>query len=146
MVDRHIRRRKISQILLALLFSTTGILHFLFPAPYARIIPPIFPAPLRLVAISGLCELLGGIGVLIPRVRRPAGIGLIALLIAVFPANIYMEWLQQQAHGWTPYTFVLVLRLPLQFPLIAWVYYAALKALPVNLDSPYRERSMEISV
>jgi uncharacterized membrane protein len=111
----------ISRWLLALLFCVAGVLHFVFPAAYARIIPPMFPAPLALVWISGVCEILGGLGVLLPRVRRAAGVGLIALLIAVFPANIYMLLQQQQAHGWNLYTFLLLLRLPLQFLLIAWV-------------------------
>jgi uncharacterized membrane protein len=97
------------------------MLHFVFPAAYVRIIPPVFPRPLILVQISGACEILGGLGVLLPPLRRAAGYGLIALLIAVFPANIYMLLLQRQAHGWNLYTVLLLLRLPLQFLLIAWV-------------------------
>ena len=120
------RRRAVSRVLLALLFCVAGVLHFAVPAPYVRVIPPMFSAPRVLVAISGLCEILGGIGVLVPRVRRAAGWGLIALLIAVFPANIYMLLLQERAHGLTAYTVLLILRLPLQFVLIAWVVRAAL--------------------
>ena len=119
------RRLAVSRSLLASLFCVAGVLHFAVPAPYARVIPPFFPAPQVLVAVSGVCEILGGVGVLVPRVRRAAGRGLIALLIAVFPANIYMLLLQHQAHGMTPYTFLLILRLPLQFVLIAWVVRAA---------------------
>jgi uncharacterized membrane protein len=116
------RSHVISRWLIAIVFCGAGILHFVFPAPYAHIIPPIFPAPRTLVLISGICEILGGLGVLLPQVRRQAGYGLIALLFAVFPANIYMAMQQQQAHGWTIGTFILLLRLPLQFLLMAWVY------------------------
>lgn len=126
MPDRANRLRLISRILLASFFIAAGILHFVFPVYYARIIPPILSAPLTLVAISGVCEILGGLGVLIPHVRRLAGYGLIALLIAVFPANIYMASQQVQTHGWTPFTFLTLLRLPLQFLFIAWVCHAAL--------------------
>ena len=121
------RRQMASRALLGLLFITTGILHFLYPARYAEIIPPFLPYPMALVYVSGAGEFLGGCGVLIERVRRWAGIGLIALLIAVFPANIYMLVKEWRAHGWTPFTLILILRLPLQFLLIWWVSRATLK-------------------
>ena len=60
------------------------------PGPYRQIVPPSFGDPARLVAISGVAEVAGGLGVLLPRTRRLAGLGLIALLVAVFPANVYM--------------------------------------------------------
>ncbi len=121
-------RRGVSRWVIALLFSFAGIMHFVVPGPYTRIIPPFFPAPFALVWISGVAEILGGIGVLIPRLRRAAGYGLIALLIAVFPANIYMFWQQVQQHGWVLFTAVLLLRLPLQFLLMAWVYQSTIPA------------------
>jgi uncharacterized membrane protein len=122
--SRELRLPSLSQSLLAAMFCLAGVLHFLFPAPYLRIIPPFFPAPRVLVLISGLAELLGGIGLLLERVRAAAGIGLIALLICVFPANIYMLELQWREHGWSAYTFFLILRLPLQLVLIRWVLLA----------------------
>ena len=117
-----------------------GILHFAFPAPFARIIPPFLPAPALLVAVSGMFEFLGGTGVLIPQTRRFAGYGLIVLLLAVWPANFQMAFLQWQASGWTLYTFALLLRLPLQIPLILWVRSvtrrpASLAAYVPNSDS-----------
>jgi uncharacterized membrane protein len=57
---------------------------------YMKIMPPYVPWHRAMVELSGAAEILGGIGLLIPRVRRAAALGLVALLIAVFPANIYM--------------------------------------------------------
>jgi uncharacterized membrane protein len=74
----------------ALFFIVAGIMHFVTPVPYRQIIPPGFPSPALLVVISGICEIAGGAGLLVPRLRRAAAIGLILLLIAVYPANIYM--------------------------------------------------------
>lgn len=120
-----IKRRILSRWLLAFLFMLAGVLHFVFPARYAEIVPPALPYPLMLVYVSGIFEFLGGAGVLLPFSRKFAGYGLIALLIAVFPANITMLT-KQIAHDWrSPVTLLLVLRLPLQFPMIWWVWRAA---------------------
>ena len=80
--------RRAARWVLAALFVAAGALHFLVPGVYLRIMPP--PYPRALVYISGATEVLGGVGVLIPATRRWAGWGLIALLVAVFPANIHM--------------------------------------------------------
>ncbi len=77
-------------LVLASLFIVSGILHFLFPDTYVRIVPPILPWPMLLVGLSGVAEIMGGIGLLVPRLRRAAGYGLALLLVAIFPANIYM--------------------------------------------------------
>ena len=119
----NIKRSSISRWLLASLFMIAGVLHFVFPARYAEIIPPALPYPLMLVYISGVCEFMGGVGVLIPFAHRFAGYGLIALLIAVFPANITMLT-NQMAHGWSLAVLLLILRLPMQFLMIWWVYRA----------------------
>lgn len=123
-MSSNIKLSSVSRWLLALLFMLAGVLHFVFPARYAEVIPPALPYPLMLVFISGACEFLGGLGVVIPSTRRFAGYGLIALLIAVFPANITMLT-NQMAYGWSLATLLLILRLPLQFLMIWWVYRAA---------------------
>jgi uncharacterized membrane protein len=110
--------RKFALIAAALLYVSAGILHFLFPQGYAKIIPPFFPAPLALVYVSGVAEIAGGLGLLIPRLRRAAAWGLVALLIAVFPANIYMVIA-------SPHVWYLWARLPLQFLLIWWLLWCA---------------------
>ncbi len=89
---------------------------------YERIVPPWLPATAALVAVSGAFEILGGTGVLVPITRKAAGIGLIALLVAVFPANVHMAT-HSHAYDIAP-PVALYLRLPLQAVLIAWVYAA----------------------
>ena len=80
-----------SQRLLAGVFIGAGVNHFLIPGAYERIVPPSMKGQAgRLVQISGVAEVAGGVGVLLPQTRRAAGLGLIALLAAVFPANVYM--------------------------------------------------------
>jgi uncharacterized membrane protein len=109
---------------LALLFVSAGVLHFVRPAPFLRIVPPALPAPGLLVLLSGVAEVAGGLGLLLPATRRLAGWGLLALLAAVFPANVYMVGLASELHlpAW-----VLWARLPLQ-PLLMWaVWRAALR-------------------
>jgi uncharacterized membrane protein len=114
--------RLVATVMLALFFTAAGINHFVHPGVYVRIVPPWLPAPALLVQISGICEILGGIGVLLPYTRRFAGIGLIALLIAVFPANVQMAQ-QPELYADIASAPVLYLRLPLQFVLIAWVWW-----------------------
>src|SRR5471030_1021204 len=80
----------LSCVFLSLLFLLAGVLHFVYPKTYLRMMPPYVPAPLAMVYISGVCEILGGAGLLIPVTRSMAAWGLIALLIAVFPANVHM--------------------------------------------------------
>ena len=112
--------RKLSLFGLAVFFIYFGIDHFVNVEFYLSIMPPAFPMHLEAVYISGLFEILGGVCVLIPSLRRIAGLGLIALLISVYPANIYMAI--------TPEAFpeisieLLYFRLPLQFLFIYWAY------------------------
>ena len=71
-------------------YVVAGALHFVAPGLYVQIVPPIFPAPLALVYLSGLAEVAVGIGLLVPRTRRHAAWATVALLVAIFPANVYM--------------------------------------------------------
>ncbi|UOQ75431.1 DoxX family protein [Hymenobacter sp. 5516J-16] len=109
-----------SRYVLALLFFGAGVLHFLSPGPFMRIVPPYLPAPLLLVYLSGAAEIAGGLGLLLPATRRLAGWGLVLLLVAVFPANVYM--LQTHGAGLAVPLWALWLRLPLQLVLIVWVW------------------------
>jgi uncharacterized membrane protein len=115
--------RSVMRVVLALLFLTTGTLHFVRPAPFVQIVPPYLPYPLVLVYVSGACEVLGGCGVLVRRLRRAAGWGLIGLLIAVFPANLHMALGDVHIEGQDLPLLLLWLRLPLQLVLIAWVWW-----------------------
>ena len=83
--------RALSWRLLANLFIGAGLNHFLMPRAYERIVPPrLRRHSKRIVQISGVAEIAGGVGVLVPATRRVSGLGLVALLAAVFPANVYM--------------------------------------------------------
>lgn len=110
-------------LLLAAGFIAAGVLHFVRPRAYETIVPPWLPAPEALVAISGAAEVLGGVGLLHPRTRRAASIGLLALLAAVFPANVQMAIDPEGAGGGLP-QWLLVARLPLQ-PALMWLVWRA---------------------
>jgi uncharacterized membrane protein len=103
------------------------------PRLYVRIVPPVFPQAKALVLISGGAELLGGIGLLIPRLRRAAAYGLALLLIAVFPANIYMAVAHVPATGLLGNRWFQWLRLPFQVPLIWWALHHT-RALPPRAE------------
>lgn len=110
-------------VLAAALYIGAGILHFTKTSLYLKIMPPYIPWHLAMVQISGVCEILGGLGLLIPFTRRAAAWGLVALLIAVFPANIYMVTDQAAAGAESISPVLLWVRLPLQLVLIAWVLW-----------------------
>jgi uncharacterized membrane protein len=111
--------------LAALFFVVAGINHFREPDFYRKIIPPGLPLPMALVAVSGVCEIAGGIGLLIRPLRAAAGWGLIALMIAVFPANIFMALSTDPGVRGNFATWTLWLRLPLQAVFIAWVWFVS---------------------
>jgi uncharacterized membrane protein len=100
-----------------------GALHFLKPASYLRIVPPYIPWHLPMVFISGVFEILGGVGLLVPRARRNAAWGLVALLVAVFPANIYMATNPIEAGAVSIAPVLRWGRLPLQLLLISWLLW-----------------------
>jgi uncharacterized membrane protein len=112
----------IGRIVLSAFFLAAGATHFVVPDVYVRIVPPIIPAPALIVFISGIAEIVGGVGLLWPVTQRAAAWGLILLLLAVFPANIYMAVAHLPFHGIFGKSWVQWLRLPLQFPLIYWTW------------------------
>jgi uncharacterized membrane protein len=110
----------IGRTVFAILFIVAGSLHFFVPQSYLRIVPPYLPAPRMLLGISGAAEILGGLGLLVPSTRQAAAWGLVVLLIAVLPANIYMVT-DHIKFAAIP-LWALCLRLPLQLPLIYWAW------------------------
>jgi uncharacterized membrane protein len=121
-------RRRLSHLAIATLFVGAGLLHFARPAFYERIVPPGFGPPRLMVHLSGAAEIAGGVGVLVPRLRRPAGWGLIALLVAVFPANVYMAVARERFAHVPGAPWSLYARLPLQFAIIYWVWRVTLRS------------------
>jgi len=113
--------QKTGLVLAAVVYVVAGALHFIKTDAYVRIMPPYIPWHVAMVRISGVCEILGGLGLLIPRTRRTAAWGLIALLIAVFPANVYMATNPVDAGAASIAPVLRWGRLPLQLLLIWWL-------------------------
>lgn len=107
--------------LFGVLFIAAGVLHFVRPGFYLKIMPPYLPWHYELVLISGVLEILGGAALLIPRLQVYAAWGLIALLVAVFPANLHMALHAEDYPNFPP--FLLWARLPIQGLLILWAYW-----------------------
>lgn len=109
--------------LLGNVFILAGINHFVMPRAYERIVPPSLRGRSRqVVQLSGVAEIAGGVGVLVPATRRASGLALIALLLAVFPANVYMAREPEQFRK-IP-RWALLARLPLQPLMIWWAWRA----------------------
>lgn len=111
----------ITLYLMAFLYTAAGITHFLRPKFYLRIVPPFLPMRLMLVYLSGIAEIILGITLIPEATRSLAAWGVVALLIAVFPANIY-HFTSKGAGMKTP-MWLLAIRLPIQFLLIAWAWW-----------------------
>ncbi len=118
--------RAIARSILGAAMIAIGALHFAAPGPFVRIMPAWLPAHLALVYVSGAAEVAGGAGLFVKRWRRAAGLGLVALYLAVFPANINMAMHRLSLNeGPPPPDWALWARLPLQALLIAWAYWAS---------------------
>lgn len=121
--DHTVPRRGRSRGLLAAFFIAAGFNHFAMPKPYREIVPPSLERQARwAVVLSGIAEILGGLGVLLPRTRRPAGLWLVALLAAVFPANLHMARSPERFPR-IP-RWALLARLPLQPLMMLWAWRA----------------------
>jgi uncharacterized membrane protein len=112
---------QLSRLAASALFLASGSLHFLKPEMFRAIVPPALPDPALLVAVSGAAEIAGAVGLWLPAARRPAALGLVALLFAVFPANVYMA-LEHERFARVAPVWLLYSRLPLQVVLLAWVW------------------------
>ncbi len=112
--------KSISKNLLAIFMIVAGMMHFVNPAFFLKAMPPYLPLHKELVLVSGVCEILLGILLLVPKTSRLAAWGIVALLIAVFPANLYV--FQHQDILPAP-PIVHLLRLPLQGVFVLWAYW-----------------------
>ena len=111
-----------ARLLLGGFFLVAGTLHFLKTKPYVAIVPDALPRKRELVYVSGAAEIAGGLGLVCPwpRLRRAAAWGLVALYVAVFPANVNQAVNGIQFEGSAIPTWFLWLRLPFQVLFIAW--------------------------
>jgi uncharacterized membrane protein len=128
-IDAHKphRARTLGLAFVFLWFSIGGIAHFAATRLEMRIVPPYIPWPRATVLAIGVCELLGAAGLILESTRRPAGVGLFLLTIAVTPANLHM---MQHAEEFNVPYWVLVLRLPLQIALLALIAWST--AVPAS--------------
>ena len=112
--------KKISLLVMSVLYVIAGINHFISPLFYKQIMPPYIPWHMPLIYVTGILEIILGILLIPIFTRRIAAWGIIILLILVFPANINMMinyWQEENPDLW-----ITILRLPLQFVLIWWAY------------------------
>jgi uncharacterized membrane protein len=114
------RAKLISKFVLAIFMIGAGTMHFVNPAFFLKAMPPYLPLHEELVLVSGVCEILLGVLLLVPKTSRLAAWGIVALLIAVFPANLYV--FQHQEILPAP-PIVHLLRLPLQGVFILWAFW-----------------------
>ncbi len=120
------RARRRVLVFFAILFIGAGLLHFVVPDVYLRMMPAYLPWHLELVLISGAFEILGGVGLLWPPTRRLSAWGLLALLLAVFPANVNMAIHGIGLGDLPPSPALLWARLPLQFVAMGALWWCAL--------------------
>ncbi len=119
--------------LLVLFFIAAGMNHFVHPAFYLKMMPPYLPWHAALVYLSGALEILLGALVLFPRFTQVAGFGLIALLVAVFPANVYMA---QNSHLFPEFSpKALWIRLPFQLVFILWAWWVTKPETNAGFDT-----------
>ena len=110
-------------IISSIFYVIVGIKHFIEPEYFLSIVPPYLPYHLELVYISGLFEILFGLLILFPKYRYYGAIGLILLLVAVFPANIYLAQSKEAQEAIGATQEIATWRLPIQGVLIWIAYY-----------------------
>jgi uncharacterized membrane protein len=121
LLGRVERLRTALRWLLGLALVGAGVNHFVSTDFYVAIMPPYLPWHRELVWLSGAAEVMLGVAVFVPRLQRAAGWGIVALLIAVFPANLHMA-LNPSEHDLPEWG--LWLRLPFQLVFIAWALWS----------------------
>ncbi|WP_101758148.1 DoxX family protein [Oceanicoccus sp. KOV_DT_Chl] len=113
---------RIPLLIIALFFLGGGVGHFIFVDFFVQSMPDYLGYHKELVLISGVFEILGGVGILIPKTRVVAAYGLLALIVAVYPANINMALHPERYQDIS--VLFLYIRLPLQFLMLWFVWWA----------------------
>ena len=121
MLDAMKKTKTILKWTLGIIYILAGTNHFINPDFYLKMMPPIFPAHLFLIYLSGIFEILFGVLLLVPRFSRIGAWGIIGTTIAVTPANIYMAMNPEMFSEFSP--IALYLRLPLQIIPLVWAYW-----------------------
>jgi uncharacterized membrane protein len=131
------------RISLTVLFIFTGLSHFFMPEEMAQLIPAFVPMRTEIIYVTGVLEILGAIGLLVPGLERLAAIALILFLIGVLPANIYsaFTYVDFGSHELGP--IYLLARVPFQLFLVGWAYYFGLKMPLHSRDFVLAQTSLE---
>jgi uncharacterized membrane protein len=111
----------------ALVFAFTGVGHFIKTSAMAKMLPARVPIRVPLIYASGVFELLATVAILIPPVSRQTGIVLCIFLLLILPSNIYAAFQKVDFGGHAAGPIYLLVRVPLQFFLIGWIYWFAIK-------------------
>ncbi len=122
MVRKGKLQKSILIVISSIFYTIVGIKHFIEPDYFLSIIPPYLPFHIELIYISGFFEILFGLMILFPKYRYYGSIGLILLLIAVFPANIYLAQSKEAQEAIGASQQIAIWRLPIQGILI-WIAY-----------------------
>jgi uncharacterized membrane protein len=126
------------RIVMGVFYIAAGTAHFVATPLYESIMPAYLPAHHELVLLSGVAEIAGGLGVLIPRTRQAAAWGIVLLLVAVMPANV---WMAQHPELYTNIPrWVIWFRLPLQLPLIWWAWMCTRVERPSKSHTVIRDK------
>lgn len=134
------RHRVVMRWIMAVFYAVAGIAHLAYPAVFLPVMPGWVPYPHEVVLFTGVCELLGAAGLLIPRLRWWAGVMLAAYAFCVFPANLRHAWLDVVVAQHTATLWYHVPRLPLQPVVIWWALYCA-----GVIDWPWRRRRSSLA-
>ena len=122
----HPTVKNIARWIFAVSYTGAGFMHFIQPEFYLRIMPPYFPEPLLLIYLTGVLEILAGVGILVPQTRKIASWGTIFMLIAFLPVHVYMLQNAELFADLGP-KIGLWLRFPIQAGLILWAWWAGRK-------------------
>ena len=120
----QISRVKRARVGLTLFFLFTAIGHFISSEAMAAMLPPAVPYRVELIYLTGIFELLGAIGVWMPRLTRLTGLLLIIMLAGILPANIYSAFQRVDFGGHSAGPLYLLVRVPFQLFVIGWTYFA----------------------
>ena len=111
-----------------LVFGLTGVAHFALAEPISRMLPPWVPGRIPLVYVTGVIELAAALAVLHPRLRRLVAWGLIVMLVLFLPVNVYAALQRIPLGGHEGGSLYLLVRVPLQALLIAWIWWFAARS------------------
>jgi uncharacterized membrane protein len=131
--DRLEGARTVLRYVLAAIYAPFGVLHMRAPDAFLPIMPPQIPYPHAVVVLTGACEVAGAVGLLVPRTRKAAGVGLALYAACVYPANIYHALAHRHAPPLPDSWWYHGPRLAFQPVLIWWALFAG-----GVLDWPWR--------